>query len=403
MSIYYPILFSLTTIIILTLMLIILLGIFNRRWWKQKWVRTLLTALSSLGIVCVFVWNFGYYFDKSWIFIPGVIGLSTVAILEISLIVSLPFSSVFNGMNWLWDRIKLNRNHSLHQNKFDKNRRLLLSGIATAFPLAAVSSVGVGITESFSRVRINNVNLYFDDLPSGLDNLKILQISDSHLGYFVDLEDLNNLTKKAMKLEPHLVLVTGDVADHLKWLSEALGMILQIKPKYGTYACLGNHEYYRGIEDVKKSFKKMQLPLLINSGTTLNINGSPLYLAGADDPIWIRKVSPNFYYRIIPKCLKDAPANSFKLLMCHRPDGFDAAAEYSVDLTLSGHTHGGQISIGNRKLLAEILGHKYIRGHYLKSNGNQLYVSSGVGEWFPFRLNCPPEAPLFTLKSRRRV
>src|SRR6185295_20296414 len=91
-------------------------------------------------------------------------------------------------------------------------------------------------------------------------------------------------------------------------------------------------------------------------------------------------------------------ADAFRLLMCHRPNGFPAAADAGFHLTLSGHTHGAQIGIGGKSAL-EVLGgggERYPWGSY-ERDGKRLYTTSGFGHWFPFRLGCPTEAPLIVL------
>jgi uncharacterized protein len=82
--------------------------------------------------------------------------------------------------------------------------------------------------------------------------------------------------------------------------------------------------------------------------------------------------------------------------MSHRPDAFDHAAVRGIDLTLAGHTHGGQIGMFGRSVFESYWPERYLWGRY-ERNGSQLYTSAGVGHWFPFRLGCPPEAPVIEL------
>ena len=84
--------------------------------------------------------------------------------------------------------------------------------------------------------------------------------------------------------------------------------------------------------------------------------------------------------------------------MTHRPEGFDPASEMGIELTLSGHTHGGQAGLNGRSLWSAFTD-RYLWGHYAK-NGSQMYLSSGIGHWFPFRLGCPTEAPIIELTSK---
>ena len=95
----------------------------------------------------------------------------------------------------------------------------------------------------------------------------------------------------------------------------------------------------------------------------------------------------------------EAPSDAFRLLMSHRSLAFDYAAPLGVDLTLAGHNHGVQLGLGGRSLFESWYPDRYLWGHYQKES-SQLYTSAGVGHWFPFRLGCPPEAPLLVLEQR---
>ena len=97
--------------------------------------------------------------------------------------------------------------------------------------------------------------------------------------------------------------------------------------------------------------------------------------------------------------LQSAPSDAFYVLMSHRSQAFDTAAPLGVHLTLSGHTHGLQMGLAGRSLFEHLWPDSYIWGHY-GGGATHLYTSAGVGHWFPFRLGCPPEAPLFTLTSK---
>lgn len=225
-----------------------------------------------------------------------------------------------------------------------------------------------------------------------------MQFSDIHLGYFIDLDDLSSTVKNAMELNPDLVLVTGDIADRLEMLPDALRIIAEMNPPLGVYACMGNHEYYRGENEVRQAYEKGPIELLINSSISLKVRNGTFTLGGVDDPIFMRNVSPEFYMKALEKTVSEAPADEFKILMCHRPDGFDFSADMGIDLTLSGHTHGGQIGLNGRSIFENWVYYPYLWGIYRKTNGCSLYTTAGLGHWLPFRLGCPPEAPLIILE-----
>ena len=216
----------------------------------------------------------------------------------------------------------------------------------------------------------------------------------------MSLEDVEYLVERASALVPDLVVVTGDICDHLPDYLATLQCIEALTPHLGTYACLGNHEHFRGLPAVRASFERSVIPLLVEQGLTIPVGGARLHVAGADDPRYLGDAAAHGRLRAsVEASLQGAPSDAFRVLMSHRSQAFDTAAPLGVHLTLSGHTHGLQMGLGGRSLFEHLLPDSYIWGHY-GGGATQLYTSAGVGHWFPFRLGCPPEAPLFTLTSK---
>ena len=117
--------------------------------------------------------------------------------------------------------------------------------------------------------------------------------------------------------------------------------------------------------------------------------------SGADDPI--DKGEPRrFLAEAVARCAAGAPGDAFRLLLCHRPEGFIPASAHGFHLTLSGHTHGGQLMLGEDLGVGPML-YRYWSGHYLRAN-SQLIVSNGVGNWFPLRVDAPAEIVHLTLR-----
>lgn len=378
----------------LGLLTVIGLALLNPAWWKIRLVKRISLAIPLLGTFFSAVFSYGLISNVVWLLIPGATGMAIVVVVQIALVFSLPTSGIVHGTIWIIRKMIAGRASGT-----DQRRRMFLKSAPAILPLTSVSSAAGGVASSFEKIRIPEITLRYPNLPSGLENLKILQISDSHLGFFVGLDDLEELLIRVERHKPDLVLVTGDIVDHLDWLPETLRMIAGLKPRLGAYACLGNHEYYRGIRAVRRAFDAGEVPLLVNSGLMLGSEDGRLHLAGVDDPRWMRKVDPNYFGQAVAKSIESAPSDSFRILMCHRPDGFDPASKAGVELTLAGHTHGGQVGFGRRSIFENVIDYPYLWGHYAKPNGSQLYTSAGVGHWLPFRLGCPAEAPLFTITS----
>jgi predicted MPP superfamily phosphohydrolase len=236
-------------------------------------------------------------------------------------------------------------------------------------------------------------------LPEALRGLKLLHISDIHVGPYISLSDLEALVDRARSLQPDLVFVSGDICDHLPSYLDSLRILEQLRPTHGTYASLGNHKYFRGIEAVRSSFEKSDIPLLVDDGIALKIDGEKIFVSGADDPRHMGgPESTAKLRRSVEESQKKADGMGFRILMSHRSVAFDTAAELGVDLTLSGHTHGFQLGMGGRSLFDSSYPDRYIWGQYEKGE-RRLYTSAGVGHWLPFRLGSPPEAPLIVLEK----
>lgn len=412
---YYP---QIASAIILSLTwLLITLWIWglHREWWKLRAVRRLLWMVPCGSLALIGGWSLLTRFDVD-IPHPAAFFIVALVIYSLGLAVTLPLSGLALTIDRLlrWWGSKRGASPAVSgvssagrggesvarvTGEPDAGRRSFVVKAAAAIPAATIAAGTIGIVDSYEDARIPSIPFTFNNLPRELDGLRILHISDIHLGYYVDLDYLERTLLHAEKGRPDIVLVTGDVADDLTLLPEALRMIDQLRPRYGTYGSIGNHEYYRGIETVLRAFDRGPIPLLRDAGTAVRIGGAELYLGGADDPARIREGNNDRFLRTtVDRSFDGASSDAFHLLMSHRPRGFDAAAELGVPMTISGHTHGGiQLGIGGRSPLDLIVPEQYVWGHYRKGN-SQLYTSAGVGHWFPFRLGCPREAPIYILR-----
>ncbi len=278
------------------------------------------------------------------------------------------------------------------------SRRNFLKHTSYIFPVAAVSLTGNGFKEGFSETKLKKLNLFYKNLNPDFKHLKILHITDLHLGFFIGLNHLKEIVDKANKENIDIVVVTGDFVDEYNLLDEGVKLLKQIKTKYGIYSCAGNHEYFRNIKPVIKKFTEEKIPYLINQGVTITINNSKLFIGGVDDFKKVKgdaKVKQDFYNNAVDRTLEYNKDSQFTLLMCHRPNPFDYSAKKNVDLMLSGHTHGGQFGFLGKSLF-ETKRNRYVWGHYTNKN-SQLFVSSGAGHWFPFRIGCSTEVMIYIL------
>ena len=163
----------------------------------------------------------------------------------------------------------------------------------------------------------------------------------------------------------------------------------------GVWFCYGNHEHFRNISAIRAALAKTRIHVLCDGNEQVLDGARPLWFAGVDYPR-SRSVFKLDGAASLDAALKGVPANAVKVLLAHHPDFFDGAAEKGVDLVLSGHTHGGQIGILGVPLVPPVF--KYMRGVYHVGQ-TMGYVHSGNGSWFPYRLGCPPEIAVFTLRK----
>ena len=397
MRTFFPIIFSAVVILIFGLLAVLMLRLLNRVWWARPRVRRLAWSLPAIGFAMVALWGVGEYLTKDWLSFPAALIVMLVFIFEAGLMLSLPVSGLLHLLNAFFDWIA-KRHRRAPAPAIDHGRRVFLKGVAAATPVMTLATGTGGLVRAFEPVRLPRKEFFFANLPSELDGLKIWHVSDIHLRHYVTLDHLAQAVEMAAPMAPDLVLVTGDIADDLGQLPGALSMLHEMKAPLGCYASLGNHEYFRGVGEVRAIFDRSPIPLLVNQGVHLRVKGVPLFVGGIDDPRRMGQKEEWFYEQTIDQALAESHSGEFTILMSHRPDAFDIAAARSISLTLAGHTHGGQIGLFGRSAFESYWQDRYLWGHYINGQ-SQLYTSSGMGHWFPFRLGCPAEAPLIVLRK----
>lgn len=279
-------------------------------------------------------------------------------------------------------------------------RRNFLHSSLAAAPLLSLGMGMKGIYNAQSDMVVQRYSLHFSNLPANLTGFKIVQISDTHLGPYFDLDKLDTVIALLMKEKPDIIVITGDFVDDLNLLTSAIERLNTLQPliPHGIYFCYGNHEYFRDIQFVRAELKKSRIHVLENQSALIVPGTQPFYLMGVGYP-WAGdsrsgiNVSTSVRQQYFATTDQNIPKNAFKVLVGHHPDILIDGFSAQIPLTLAGHTHGGQVIIGGRSLLAS---YTYMSGLY-QTNGVYGYVSNGTGHWFPFRLGCPPEISVFTL------
>ena len=287
----------------------------------------------------------------------------------------------------------------------DPARRAFLRGVTGVVPAVAASTGPVGAVAASAAPVLTTLDVKSTSVPDGLDGLTILQLTDCHLGVFIHEEQFQAVVDvvRASGVRPDLIVLTGDIADDFDQLPGALRRLRALEPTLGIFACIGNHEIYRGRERAEAIYAEEGVSFLCNGGVVLERGGARLWLAGSDDPARGLDGPAPFLERSVRAAMLACPDDvSCRVLLAHRPRSFETAATLGTTLTLSGHTHGAQMALLGRSLLEPLWPESFLLGHYRREGGNgtsHLYTSAGLGHWMPFRLNCPCEAVLVTLRA----
>ncbi len=239
-------------------------------------------------------------------------------------------------------------------------------------------------------IRAKHLTIKTPKIPKEFNSLRIVQISDVHLGLIVREGRLEKIVKEIMKLKPDILLSTGDLVDGQINKLEGLAELLEeIKPKYGKFAITGNHEFYAGLDQSLDFTKKAGFSIL--RGEALNISGI-INIAGVDDRAGKRY---GLFRDVSEKdLLSGFVREQFTLLLKHRPI-VDKNASGLFDLQLSGHTHRGQIF--PFRLLTRLY-YPLVAGYIMLPDDSHIYVSHGTGTWGPpIRFLSPPEVTLIEL------
>ena len=301
--------------------------------------------------------------------------------------------------------------------KADASRRSFIKRAGIAVPALCYGMSGYGVFEKSGDLVVNRYAVEVRDLPEGLAGLRIAQLSDVHLGVFVSLDKLDEMFRLTAAENPDMLVITGDFIDGVGWTEEAMARVATFAKGllYGVYFCWGNHEYLRDKDRIARALDAYGVRALKNEAVCIADGTRPLYLLGVDYP-WARDlmIREGDRERMMAEAMADVPPDAVKVLLAHHSDFIEQGIKYSVDLTLTGHTHGGQFAFGQMALLP--VQYRYMRGFYgaggalgdvkggavgsptRVGDGQAIgYVNSGAGSWFPLRLGCPPEIAIFTL------
>ena len=244
---------------------------------------------------------------------------------------------------------------------------------------------------------IERVEVRLPRLPIDLDGLTIAQLSDLHRSQYVEVEQVEAAVDAANQLQPDLIVLTGDYVTHsASYMPDCTQALGALQARLGVVAILGNHDYWTDSEFIVHELEAQSIPVLRNDAIPIELNRARVWLAGVDD-VWSGRAD-------LARAVRRVPEHEATILLAHEPDYADVAAQYPIDLQLSGHSHGGQVRLPliGALVTSSIYGKRYEMGCYVQ-NGTTMYVSRGVGmegKGAPrMRFLCPPEIELFVLRG----
>ena len=271
-------------------------------------------------------------------------------------------------------------------------RRRLLRQMAMTVSATPFVAAVYGLLYGRLDVEVTHRRIALARLPLAFEGFRIAQLSDIHISTFMPADEIRRCVAMANQLKTDLVVLTGD---YLSWDPAAQGDVVQalagLRAPYGVFGCLGNHESITQTEEsITRLFAAEGIRILRQERAPIQLRGETLNLIGVDDS---QPDIKGIKHLVMP--------DTVNILLVHsvgRAD-FERAAEFGIDLTLMGHTHGGQLSLEflRRGLSFARLETPYVSGRYEKS-GSQLYVNRGIGTTvIPIRLGARPEITVFEL------
>jgi predicted MPP superfamily phosphohydrolase len=350
-----------------------------------------------------------------------------------SSIFSYLFIKMIAGADWFWQRLSSLFSAASHtpittpvgMEKVNHSRRYFFQAAGVLAGTVPFVSAAYGFVAERLRFQIREVEIPITNLPAALDGLRITQLSDIHIGSYMPVAQVRRAVGMANELRGDLTVVTGDfLTGRTDPLEDCIAELSRLRAPLGVWGCNGNHEIYAGAEyEAAVLFHRYGMKLLRQEKAELSWRGSALNLIGVDYQRQRGADGGRLPMLVGLESLvrRDVP----NILLSHNPNSFPRAAELGVELSLAGHTHGGQVRV-------EILDHRwspaefftqYVAGLYRRPLGfdaalsekelsslfpgsslkplpsSAIYVNRGLGTiGAPVRLGVPPEITLLTLR-----
>lgn len=292
-------------------------------------------------------------------------------------------------------------------------------GAVIAFVVGGVVALaGLGAWAVFVapyRYRLTRRTLALPGAPNGAQGITILHLSDLHFRQDDEkkLQFLRSLAKEAADF----VVITGDLIEDDGGRENCIAALSVLKGRYGTYAVLGSHDYHRhrfrdvvrhmlipgdrsavarnSVDRLVDELRAAGIHILRNESRRVDVNGRGVRIVGLEDP-YVKRHD-------LKAAVNGLTADEFKILLVHTPDILEEASALGVNLTLSGHTHGGQVRL---PLIGALVTHCALPARYAAGvftlDGMAVHINNGVGvgRFTEIRFLCPPEVTLLTITSK---
>lgn len=282
------------------------------------------------------------------------------------------------------------------------SRRIFLERTANAVTVTPFFAGGYGLLYGRLNLETPVQKIPLPRLPYAFDGFRIAQLSDIHIGPFMPEEQIRKYAALANALNPDLIVLTGDfVTFDPRTQSAVVDALAGLKAPFGVFGCLGNHDAWSGVEySITKLFRQRGVRILRSEAVQIRRGDDAINLIGTDFQS-AHRFGPsapvaNLLADVVPLIARDR----VNILLSHNPDTFDRAAELGIDLSMAGHTHGGQAALEfiSPEIAPSRLVTPYVAGWFRKPGG-QLYVNRGIGTiGVPIRIGAPPEITIYQLE-----
>jgi predicted MPP superfamily phosphohydrolase len=279
-------------------------------------------------------------------------------------------------------------------------RRRWVAAIATAVVFTLLF-FGASALVAYAAVRTQDLTVTTDelaspDVPEEFDGARVVFLADIHTGPFLSRERTAELVDAVNALGPDVIVLGGDyVGGRVGAAPDFYAEAARFEAPLGVYAVLGNHDVWEGADEARAGLDEAGIELLDNDSAELELDGASIRLAGVQD---LYTGEPD-----VETTAQGIEADDFAILISHNPDvfpsGIDATPE-TWDLALAGHTHGGQITLGEVKPVVTSMYGDRFAGGWTTEKDTPVLVTRGVGTvTVPVRIGASPEVHVITLTS----